>query len=75
MRIYSDFTSDKEKKKTLKYAIFGGWFGLHQYYVGNFFKGIIYTFTLGICGIGWFIDIIFILLGSFKDSTGTELKI
>ncbi|XP_077870291.1 uncharacterized protein LOC144363561 [Saccoglossus kowalevskii] len=35
-----------------------GWLGLHMYYLDRVCCGLLYTFTLGICGIGWIIDII-----------------
>ena len=74
MANYTTITSDKSKKKALKYAIFGGWFGLHHYYVGRVIMGLIYTFTFGIGCIGWIIDIIRISLGSYRDNTGAPLR-
>lgn len=74
MANYTTITSDKNKHKALMYAIFGGWFGLHQYYVGNIIKGLIYAFTFGLCMIGWVIDILKILVGSFRDNTGAPLR-
>ena len=35
----SEFPSDLDYKKTLIKAIFGGWFGLHNFYVNKTFKG------------------------------------
>lgn len=74
MAHYQTMTSDKNKDTALLMCIFGGWFGLHQYYVGNIGKGILYTFTFGLCMIGWFIDIIKILFGSFRDNVGEPLR-
>ena len=74
MTNYITITSDKSKHKALMFAIFGGWFGLHQYYVGKIIFGLIYTFTFGLFGIGWIIDIVRILLGSFRDNTGSPLR-
>lgn len=45
-------------------AVLGGWFGLHRYYLGNIKLGVLYTFTCGLCGIGWLVDIINILKGT-----------
>ncbi len=71
---YTTMSSDKSKKTALLMCIFGGWFGLHQYYVGNIKKGLLYTFTFGVFCIGWIIDIIKILLGSFRDNVGAPLR-
>lgn len=65
--------SDKDRWTTLIICIFLGIFGGHQFYVGNIGKGILYIFTCGLFGIGWFIDIICLLTGTFKDSNGRVL--
>ena len=39
-------------------AIFLGWIGAHKFYAGKTGSGVIYIFTIGLFGIGWFIDII-----------------
>lgn len=39
-------------------AIFTGPFGGYRFYRRQYFLGIIYLFTAGLCGIGWIIDII-----------------
>ena len=64
--LYITETSEKNKNIALLCAIFGGWFGLHYYYVGRIIMGLIYTFTFGLFGIGWIIDIFSILLGKFR---------
>lgn len=35
-----------------------GWLGIHRFYEGKIITGIIWLFTLGLFGIGWFVDII-----------------
>lgn len=47
-------------------CVFGGWLGLHQFYVGNVKKGLIYMCTLGLFGFGWFIDI-FLMIGNMNN--------
>lgn len=74
MTNYVTITSDKNKSKALKFAIFGGWFGLHQYYVGRIIIGIIYSCTFGLFGFGWIVDIFLILVGSFRDNSGAPLR-
>jgi restriction system protein len=34
----------------------------------------LYLFTVGLFGIGWFIDLLKILLGSFRDNVGQPLR-
>ena len=41
---------------------FLGWFGAHKFYEGKAGAGIAYACTLGLFGIGWFIDCL-VLLG------------
>ena len=74
MANYTTMTSDKSKSTALKLCIFGGWIGLHQYYVGNIGKGLLYTYTIGICLIGWLHDIVKIATGGFKDNAGAPLR-
>ena len=66
-------TSHKSRKKALLLCIFGGFIGLHYFYVGRNIKGIIYVFTLGFFFAGWFLDIFKILNGRFKDQYGNPL--
>lgn len=42
-------------------CLFLGFFGAHKFYEGKTGMGILYLLTLGLCGIGWVIDIISIL--------------
>ena len=50
-----------------------GYFGIHRFYVGKNGSGILYLFTLGLCGIGWIVDLLLILSGSFRDKAGYPL--
>lgn len=45
------------KTKQIWITVLGGWFGLHCYLNKQYLKGIIYTLTIGVFEIGWFIDI------------------
>lgn len=64
----------KNKNIALLLCVFGGGAGLHQFYTGNIAKGIIYMFTCGLFLIGWLIDLIKLLKGTFKDNNGMLLK-
>lgn len=54
-------------------CLFLGVFGAHRFYVGKIGTGIIWLFTLGLFGIGWILDLIFILIGGFRDKAGQKL--
>ena len=74
MSSYVTITSDKKKFIALLLCIFGGYLGLHLFYVGRIGKGILYIFTAGLCGIGWLIDIFMIATGAFRDNVGNPLR-
>jgi len=33
-----------------------GWCGAHRFYLGFRTSGLVYMFTLGVCGVGWVVD-------------------
>ena len=61
--------SQKSRLVALILCLLFGVIGVHRFYVGKVGSGILYLFTFGICGIGWAIDCLVILLGGFKDGT------
>jgi serine/threonine protein kinase len=44
--------------------------GLHRFYVGKIFTGLLWLVTFGLAGIGQLVDIILIAVGAFRDSDG-----
>ena len=42
-------------------CLFLGYFGVHKFYEGRVGMGILYLFTAGLFGFGWFIDCIVLL--------------
>lgn len=50
-----------------------GYFGVHLFYVGRRKQGYLYLFTIGLCGVGWLVDLVMIIIGQFKDSRGDKL--
>ena len=63
----------KDWLTALLLCIFLGGIGAHRFYVRKNGSGILYLFTFGLFGIGWFIDLILILVGNFTDSMGRPL--
>ena len=66
--------SSKNRTLALILCLVFGFFGAHQFYSGRIGRGILYLFTMGLFGIGWFIDLVKILLGSYTDKFGLPIK-
>lgn len=54
----------KSRGTALLLAIFGGFLGIHRFYLGQTGYGIFYIFTFGGIGILWIADVLVFLLGS-----------
>ena len=66
--------SSKKYAATLTLAVLLGFWGIHRFYVGKVGTGILFLFTFGLFGIGWFIDIFTVLFRNFTDKTGSFVK-
>ena len=42
-------------------CLFFGVLGIHKFYEGRVLLGIVYLLTLGLCGVGVFIDLVILL--------------
>ena len=65
--------SPKSKWLAFILCFFFGVLGVHRFYVGKVGTGVIYLFTGGFFAIGWLLDLIKILSGTFKDGAGMPL--
>ena len=74
MANYVTSTSDKSKTTALILGIFLGFVGAHYFYVGRYGRGFLYMFTAGLFVIGWILDIIKIMNGTFVDNVGAPLR-
>ena len=71
---YTTITSDKSRKVALILCVLGGAFGLHDFYLGKFGKGLIKMFTGNYFGFGWFVDLIKIASGGYQDNAKSYLR-
>ena len=66
-------TSDKSMVPAALLCFFLGVLGVHRFYVGKWLTGILQLLTFGGLGIWAMIDLILIIVGSFKDADGLPL--
>ncbi len=59
--------SDKDPTNVLRLTLFGGILGAHRFALGKWASGILYLFTGGLIGLGWFMDLLQLALGGMKD--------
>jgi TM2 domain-containing membrane protein YozV len=68
-------TSDKDFWVTLLLCFFLGVLGIHRFYVGKIGTGLLWLFTGGLFGIGYIVDLIFIITGNFTDKQGYAIRL
>lgn len=66
--------SDKSRLAAALLCWFLGVLGVHRFYVGKIGTGILMIVTLGGLGVWALIDLIVILVGSFRDKSGKALQ-
>lgn len=63
----------KDWLMTLLLCMFVGWLGIHRFYTGHTFIGVIQLLTLGGCYVWTLIDLIMIVTDNYKDANGFPL--
>ena len=74
MARYVTISSDKSKSITLILCLILGLIGGHDFYLGKIGSGLLKLFTCNLFGIGWFIDLIRIATGSYRDNVGAPIR-
>lgn len=62
--------NNKSQTTALILSIIVGWIGVHRYYLGYIWQGVVQTLTLGVWGIWTLIDIIRIATGDLQPKSG-----
>ena len=74
MARYVTNSSDKSKTITLVLCLILGLIGGHDFYLGKIGSGLLKLFTCNLFCIGWFIDLIKIATGSYRDNVGAPIR-
>ena len=63
----------KNRKLAFVLCLLLGWSGIHRVYLDKPISGFLWFFTFGMFCIGWFVDLIMIATGKFKDKNNLPL--
>ena len=67
-------SSERSRGVALALGFFGGFFGLHRFYVGKTQSGIAMIVTFGGFGIWWLYDMVLLATGEFRDAEDLPLR-
>lgn len=66
--------SERSRGVAVVLGFFGGFFGLHRFYVGKNKTGIAMIVTLGGLSFWWLYDMVLLLTGEFRDKDDLPLR-
>jgi len=66
--------SPKNRLIALLLCFFLGWAGAHRFYANKVGTGIAMLFTMGGFGMWYFVDIVMVALGVFKDKNNLTIS-
>ena len=66
--------SERSRGVALALGFFGGFFGLHRFYVGKTQTGIAMIVTFGGLGVWWLYDMVLLAAGEFRDADDLRLR-
>jgi len=66
--------SKRSRGVALGLCAFGGFFGLHRFYVEKPRTAIAMLFTMGGCFVWWLYDLVLLAAGEFRDSDDLPLR-
>ena len=66
--------SDRSRGVAFVLGFFGGFFGLHRFYVGKTGTGVAQLFTFAGLGIWWLYDMVLLATGEFRDAHDLPLR-
>ncbi|MBW2614170.1 MAG: TM2 domain-containing protein [Deltaproteobacteria bacterium] len=65
--------SEKRILPVFLLCLFLGAFGVHRFYVGKIWTGVLMFLTVGGFFIWWLIDLIVLIFGAFTDNEGNKI--
>ena len=71
--LHAGEVSDRKLAPAVLLCVFFGVFGAHRFYTGKTGTALLQLFTLGGLGVWATIDLIFLIVGAFKDKEGRRL--
>ena len=66
--------SERSRGVALALGFFGGFFGLHRFYVGKTQTGVAMILTFGGFGVWWLYDMVLLASGEFRDADDLPLR-
>jgi TM2 domain-containing membrane protein YozV len=66
--------SKRSRGVALGLCFFGGFFGLHRFYLDKPRSAVGMIFTFGGCGIWWLYDLVLLAAGEFRDSEDLPVR-